>query len=485
MIITTAQEAALVSACCPCQPPEAPAPRRECQSISVGACGESLPSHPDVPAEVRCLIFKKITHSFFSSQSVDTPYSGGGSVGRYVSSRTINWSCSQQFVYTGDDIESRACASTLTASFSDSSDYTITLDGEEDEEGEVFETGTFNESGTGTETTWVGTYNQTQSFPSSPPPSSASGSIPYPGCPFVTFMGEGHVYADLGSSKTTVTSLYDGIEGFDDYSDVTTETFSVTYSEPVELADIIAEIAARAALLGSDPWPGTACQSEAVYSYGYPDPELDEEGDPIPPEPDAPAPEPVCQQVSSATKARYRIGIPSGDVWKATTDAWIAWDEADPDERGEEPPKTSYDEALALWTDADPETRGPEPIPRTYYAWQGDEVFFPAAWEAWKALSDAYAAAVAAHEAWEDADPDDRGDEPEIPEDPGAAPTPGPSLVASRSWTYSGADEWSPWWEIAIPETAGETRLVNQLARHYRSARLGNKPTAFGKTYAL
>lgn len=78
---------------------------------------------------------------------------------------------------------------------------------------------------------------------------------------------------------------------------------------------------------------------------------------------------------------------------------------------------------------------------RSYYEWQGDEVFFPT--------------------------------DPVIP----------PSLVATRSWTYDGTGEWSPWWEIALPTIPGETRLVNQLARHYRSTRLGNKPTAFGEVY--
>jgi len=190
-------------------------------------------------------------------------------------------------------------------------------------------------------------------------------------------------------------------------------------------------------------------------------------------------------------KARYQIGIPNGDRWNATTDEWIAWDASDHSEP--EPLKTSFDvahaawvTAHAAWVSADPETRGPEPIEptqRSVFECQWDEVFFPAEWEAWKLLYDAYVDAVNAYSAWVAAG--SVGTPPTVPDDPGAAPTPAPSLVASRSWTYGGTDEFSSWFEIDIPEVVGETRVVNMMVKCFRSSRLGLKPTAHGEVYVL
>jgi hypothetical protein len=200
---------------------------------------------------------------------------------------------------------------------------------------------------------------------------------------------------------------------------------------------------------------------------------------------------PVCTQISSMTKARYRMGIPSSSRWDAVTAEWIAWDEGG--REGEEPEKTSFDVAHAAWVVAkaawdvaDPETRGPEPIEptkRTFFQIQWDEVQFPAAWDAWRALKDAFDIATAAHEAWEDEDPETRGPEPEVPEDPGDAPTPGPTVIASRSWSYAGADDFSPWYELEVMEVEGETRVVNVMTKCYQSARLGSLPTAHGEIY--
>ena len=112
-------------------------------------------------------------------------------------------------------------------------------------------------------------------------------------------------------------------------------------------------------------------------------------------------------------------------------------------------------------------------LPRTTYEAQWDEVSFPTG----------YNASI---------------DDPEItPPDPlppgwehPQIPTPGrpnPSLVASRSWIWDGNMEspWSEWFEIPIPEAAGETRAVNLMILCYRSARLGQKPTAHGEVYAI
>lgn len=204
--------------------------------------------------------------------------------------------------------------------------------------------------------------------------------------------------------------------------------------------------------------------------------------------------EPPIPTIATVTKARYRVGIPGGDRWEATTAEWLAWDAAgeEDEERGPEPPKTTQDAAHAAWviahaawTAADPDERGEEPLeptPRSTYELQWDEVFFPEEWEIWKAAKDAFDAATAAHEIWTECE-EDCGDEPVIPDDPGAEPT-APSLVASRSWVYAAA-EWSSWFEIAVPTQPGETRVVNMLVICYRSAALGQKPTAHGEVYEL
>lgn len=98
----------------------------------------------------------------------------------------------------------------------------------------------------------------------------------------------------------------------------------------------------------------------------------------------------------------------------------------------------------------------PDGYSRTSYQVQWDEVFFPAAWDEW-----------------------DQGGRI------GTEPSPGPSLVASRSWTWPGSGEWiaTPY-ELAAPTTEGETRRVNVMALSYNS-KYGTKPSAFGETIDL
>lgn len=195
----------------------------------------------------------------------------------------------------------------------------------------------------------------------------------------------------------------------------------------------------------------------------------------------------------SLTKARYRMGIPASSQWDAVTDAWTAWDEGG--QVGEEPEKTSFDVAHAAWVIAkaewdaeDPDERGPEPAEptkRTFFQIQWDEVQFPAAWDAWKELQDIFESATKAHEEWEADTTIPKPPEPEVPEDPGEAPTPGPTVIASRSWTYEGESDFSSWYELAAMEVEGETRVVNIMTKCYRSARIGSLPTAHGEIYEV
>lgn len=115
---------------------------------------------------------------------------------------------------------------------------------------------------------------------------------------------------------------------------------------------------------------------------------------------------------------------------------------------------------------------------RSTFETQWDEVFFPQDWLDWEADYNAYVADKAAWDACELETPGDCGAEPTFT-DP--EPTPGPSLVTSRSWNYTGASEWSDWFELTVPESDGETRVVNMLSLGWKSSRIGQKPTAHGE----
>lgn len=516
MIVTTTQEFALVAAgCCPCDLPACEAPRKQCQSITVDACGETLPEFEGVTAEQRCIIFKKIeSRILVRTDYVNAPYSYFFEPGFYNGFDSRDDRCARIFAFAEVDDE-RICQETEYAKNSETQNVTAKLRNEDET---VVYTFIYSASGEGTSTSYSGSFSSTETYPPDDP-LVESGPIYYSGCitltPDETYTYSELVFTNIETARTSYTETVpnpdeDPEDPDDDTmeeevgSETITTTKTVTYSLPVELADLTAEIDAVKALLGTDDWPDKACQSVAVYNYGYPDPELDEEGEPIPPtpildengDPLPPVPaEPVCTQISSVTRARYRMGIPATSRWDAVTAAWNTWDKADPETRGEAPLKTTFDEAHAAWVTAkaewdaaNPETRGPEPLEptkRTFFEIQWDEVFFPAAWDAWRALRTTYEIALAAHEAWEADETDPKPPEPTIPEDPGEAPTPAPTLTASRSWSYAGAADFSPWYEIEIPTVVGETRIVNTLTKCYRSARLGALPTAHGEIYEL
>jgi hypothetical protein len=244
-----------------------------------------------------------------------------------------------------------------------------------------------------------------------------------------------------------------------DFTQTTKEGYQL--AEGVSKDEVIARATAKIREAWTAPPEGTSCSSKVETDW----PKI---GD-ISPWPSCDDGPPAITGEATVTKARYRIGIPNTDEYAGFDDAHEAWEEA-----------------RTEWLLEDPETRGPEPLEpqeRSYYAAQWDEVFFPKEWEEWKVLKDAFDTATEAHEEWEAADPETRGPEPEIPADPGAAPTPAPSLIASRSFTYTGGAEFSEWFEIPIPEIEGETRIVNMMAKHYRSVRLGSLPTSSGEIY--
>ena len=508
MIVRTTQEyEQIAGACCPCDLPSCENPRKDCQSITVNACGEKLPVLEVVPAELRCIVYKKIASRAYTTFSyTNVP---AGTYTKTNGTVTQDIRCAKTYVFkTEEDL--RVCRTTEFVNYTEIGDTNESYIIPPEEGSAIVSTSNYTLTGEGTEETWVGSNTYTYTYPASGDPDD-SGTVPfgYPGCSEVT-VTEDFTFEELVFSKTTETvTIYtqtvpnpdeDPENPDDDTMEEeigrSTETLveTVTYSEPLVLEDLNNEIAQRITLFQEDDdadWPGESCVSTYTTEYGYPDPEpepeLDPEAPPPPePDPEAPAepePEPVCSQVSSATKARYRMGIPASGSWDAVTAAWLAWDKEDPETRGEEPLKTTYDVAHAAWEELPEDERGVEPMKRSYYVVQWDEVFFPEAWEEWKVLHDAYLAAVAAHEAWEADTTIPKPPEPEIPDDPGEAPSPAPSLIASRSWTYAGAADFSPWYELAVPTSAGESRVVNILFKCYQSIRFGVLPTSFGEIY--
>lgn len=62
-----------------------------------------------------------------------------------------------------------------------------------------------------------------------------------------------------------------------------------------------------------------------------------------------------------------------------------------------------------------------------------------------------------------------------------------PTLVSSASHIWDGDSDapWSDYFEIPVPTVIGEVRRVNLMILSYRSARIGQKPTAHGEVYAI
>lgn len=287
-------------------------------------------------------------------------------------------------------------------------------------------------------------------------------------------------------------------EGFGDHdlinADITEEDYyTTTLSDPVTKAELVAAALSRVPVEWPDEPTGFLCVASMVVSWPTladlmvtpedEDPEDEELPEPYYPEcADELAPV-ETSVLAVATPIRYKMGIPDTDSYGGYTDAHAQW--------------VIFH---AVWLGADPETRGEEPIEprlRSVYDLQWDEVFFPKEWEDWKELKDAFDAATAAHEAWEECmeaavgeeEEEACGEEPTVPDDPGAEPT-RPSLVASRSWEWAGSvatddDKRSDWFEIAAPETEGQTRIVNVMVICYHCTRTGVLPTVHGETFKL
>lgn len=388
MNVITSQDVALIG-CCPCLPDACEAPRIDCQSISVSACGNSLQELSTVPAEDRCKIFRKRTESLnrVSSQSGDD---GRGNSYTDNEDETTTVTYQKDFVTVGTGEEAtRTCTD---RQFSTSYTFSDTqTDTPADPEADTINTTVNTSSSSGidvacsgtTTTTSTGIPDETDDYNICP--------LPFIGTPTVDW-----TYTTLGVfSESETTAIFDGTQ---------TSTFTITYSEQVTIASLEAEIEVRKTMLADEDWPGGACSSKVEFAYGLEDPP-----DPLP----DPAPElaVVCEQVNTVTKARYRFGVPFG--------------------------------------------YSTEEMPRSTWEMEWDEATASADW-------------------WEWFDTGMTGTEP----------TPGPTLTP-RSWIWAGdmGEPWSNWFELSMPEEAGENRVINVMVKCFNSTRLGVKPTASGDSY--
>jgi len=447
MIVRTSQDAALLS-CCPCDMPDCEPPRINCQSISVDACGYILPACEDVPPEELCKLWRKLTVDIHDNTT------GTSASGIY----TTNTITDKQTVTTREKYSSGSgCGDRIAESQYDITNthtMTVTATGAAYASWKAISSSNYSIADG-----CAGTQEQVAisgDVESSPPEA-------WNNCFYADATVNCETYAGTGPIFTLSESISGG-----------TRDTTITYSLEVDRAMVLSDLDARiAGLEEGEDWPGNDCDSAYL---------LEQVGE--------------CRRPAGARKARYRVGIPDSQRWEAITEEWKEWDNEDPGTRGDEPPKTSFDVAHAAWVDAhaewvsaDPDTRGPEPlepIKRTVFSCQWDEVFFPTVWDEWKALKDVYDEAVEALEAWEAcnaATPGACGDAPEVPEEPDEEPEEQPALIASRSWTYAGEDDYSEFFEIELPEVEGSTRVVNMLVKCFRSSRIGLKPTATGEVW--
>jgi hypothetical protein len=82
-------------------------------------------------------------------------------------------------------------------------------------------------------------------------------------------------------------------------------------------------------------------------------------------------------------------------------------------------------------------------------------------------------------------------EEPEIPDDPGEAPTPKATLTEDQIWEWAGplnpeeiASYQSPWYIVTAPTIKATKRIVNVRYYGYRSP-YGSVPQIVGEGYEI
>jgi hypothetical protein len=406
--------------CCSCRPAACDAPRFETESLTVDACGYELPSHPNVPTGEACIIYKTQTYSLYQTFFQQT-YSSGFPGATQSNENDYTTDIGVTKEYI---YSGHVCTErTVSTSFTETHDFTGYTE-------PVNHELTVKTSSSSLSSPCSGSRTFNEEDPE-----------PYNVCPAAVDTPDEEWTFSSPSTFSLITEDHDDTKPFTYQNDTTR---SVVYSDPIDSTVLLEE-------LDTIAFPSSLAGNDTAASYKN----VDSEG---------------CEQIASLTKIRYRVGIPETDGYAGFDAAHEAWITAHGD-----------------WESENPETRGPEPrepVERSVYELEWDEVFFPAEWGAWALAKNAFDEATAAHEAWEAEDPETRGDEPIIPDDPGTEPTVGPSLVSSESWEYDG-DEFSGWFNLAAPEAPGEVRVVNMMVVCWHSNRLGMKPTSTGEICEL
>lgn len=478
MIITTSQDRTAVD-CCACGIPECDAPRKQCESISVSV---SSTGHVN-PADEVWKRYKKfyIDYGFTTSPTDPSAFIDSASSFHSENGTEYDQLYSITFENPGDGCENIIPVETVICIETGSKTYSsYEGTGDPPERGDQiygFERHRINREGTETEEhsawedtwtdsatwqaahdewviahaawveahaawqaaldewneiylEWVDAYNAwdtggqigpapeepapfTDEEPEEPPEPDAEPDELYGPCSFADVTTETNYTVEPAETSTVTegASDRDGATSYSNFApaDTTYTSLGDIYDLPVTYAEWKSSVqAALTTALDFDTCEnsGTDCLSAITYTP-------------------AEEPDPEAGEVSAtATKARYRFGIPSG-------------------------------------------------YPRSTWEMQWDEVFFPAGYDA--TIDDpGVTPPDPLPEGWE---------HPQIP-DPEAPP---PTLVSARSWTWGGdtGEPWSDWFEIPIPEEPGETRPVNVMVKCYKSTRIGVVPTAHGETYVV
>lgn len=346
MIITTIQEANLQDCGC-CAYPVCANPQKECESISVGECSETMPEHEDVPPEDACMMMSGKTVEWqVDNSNVPTSIDFGGiyytGIGAYGESSTtvlrrikISGFCSDDVVSFADDTYANS---------------TLTNEGG---------TSTFVESSTGS-SSWT-------------PPADPTGSVTT-------------IYTVNGIEVYNVTSDYTGITrdltpdsswdyvGLYRFEKTTTETgwdgstidrvYAVTYI-PANIEDLKTQLDD---LNFPDDANGSLCYSGVEY-------------------------DPECEgSILSLFKSRYRFAPP--DAWFTEWDAWHDGGEIGPEPAVRSVWEMEWDEVFfpKEWDEWDQGGRiGAEPTPtpslvaERSWVWDGIKTD-PERWSEWYSI---------------------------------------------------------------------------------------------------
>jgi hypothetical protein len=423
--VLTLQQYNDINACCPCQMPLCDVPQKEAESFNVFACGYTIGGSLTGinPLEV-CIIYKQVDYTFSRVYHEDTFGFIGQEDITSTTDITENSGCTRVKYYNAHN-----CSEKIKKTNYHSQEVEKDLI-------EPVSTITTTIDSSSTETSGCsGTRTQTGKPPES-----------YNSCPCAISTPDNKWTYTSPATFTYNRTRTGGVETIYEFTETIGET--VKYSEPVVFQDLLNEL--NTFIFGTDVPNSDPVASHTVVGLSG------------------------CSQIESINKVRYRMGIPNTNGyanydnayadWQIQHSNWVSCEAITPGECGPEPQA---------------------PVRRTVYDLTWSEVFFPKLWEEWDIAMEAYEASVRAHDEWlvckAIVPPIDCGEEPIVLANPGEEPTPKPSLVADREWSYGGTEPFSEWFEMAPPETPGQVRVVNMMAICYYPEKMGILPTSSGE----